>query len=77
MDNETVIKAQSAIQSRTVQMLLAILIAYVVKNWGVALAPIEMQMALTEILTVAIPLMIAVAVWFRVKARTLIDSWWS
>ena len=77
MDNDPVIRAQSALQSRTIQMLLAVLCAYAVKNFGVPFMPTELQVAATEILSVAIPIMIAGAMWFRAKARTVIDSWWS
>ena len=77
MDNDPVIRAQSALQSRTIQMLLAVLCAYAVKNFGVPFMPTELQIAATEILSVAIPLMGSGAIWFRVRARSLIDSWWS
>jgi hypothetical protein len=78
MDQEQdyTIKAQSAVKSRTVQLLLSVLVAYAVKNFGVPFMPSEVQIAATEILTVAIPILVTGAIWFRVKARTVIDSWW-
>jgi hypothetical protein len=67
---------QSAIQSRTVQLILASLIAYAVKNFGIQFAPVELQLALTEVLTVAIPILMTAAMWFRIKATTIIKGWW-
>jgi hypothetical protein len=75
MDQEPVLKAQSALQSRTVQMLLAVLCVYAVKNFGIPFMPTELQIAATEILTVAIPIMVTGAIWFRVKAHAIVDRW--
>ena len=75
MDNDDVIKAQSALQSRTIQMLLAVLCAYAVKTFGIPFMPAELQIAATEILSVAIPILIMGAMWFRAKARDVIDRW--
>lgn len=66
---------QTFLQSRTIQLLIATLAAYVVKNWGVPLAPAEFQIALTEILTVAIPILIVGAMYFRTKAVNIIKGW--
>jgi hypothetical protein len=68
---------QTALQSRTIQLLIAVLVAYAVKNWGIQFAPVELQLAITEILTVAIPILIIGAGWFRVRATTIIKGWWS
>jgi hypothetical protein len=73
MDDQNV---EGFLRSRTVQMMLAVLATYIVKTWGVPLAPAEFQVALTEVLTVAMPIMIAGALYFRAKARTIISGWW-
>ncbi len=69
------IQVQSFFQSRTVQLLIAVMAAYLVKNFGVPLMPSEVQIAVTEILTVAIPILVMGAMWFRAKARDVIDRW--
>jgi hypothetical protein len=74
MDEQNV---ETFLKSRTIQMLIAVLAAYAVKNFGVPFMPTELQTAATEILTVAIPLMIAGAMWFRAKAQTIIKGWWN
>ena len=76
MDQDYVIKAQSALQSRTVQLLIAVLIGYAVKNFGIGFMPQELQIVATEVLTVAIPILITGAIWFRIKAHAVIDRIW-
>ena len=66
---------QTVLQSRTIQLLIAVLVAYAVKNWGIQFAPVELQLVITEVLTVAIPILIVGAGWFRVKATTVIKGW--
>jgi hypothetical protein len=68
-------QVQSFFQSRTIQLLIAVLAAYAVKNFGVPLMPTEIQIAVTETLTVAIPILIMGAMWMRTKARDIIDRW--
>jgi len=66
---------QTFLQSRTIQLLIATLAAYAAKNWGVPLMPAEIQIAVTEILTVAIPILIMGAMHFRTKAVNIIKTW--
>lgn len=73
MDDQNV---EGFLRSRTVQMMLAVLATYAVKQWGVPFAPAEFQTAATEILAVAIPVMMAGVLWFRAKAQTIIKGWW-
>lgn len=67
---------ESFLKSRTIQMLIAVLAAYAVKSFGVPFMPTELQIAVTEILTVSIPIMIMGAMWFRAKAQSIIGGWW-
>jgi hypothetical protein len=70
-------QVQAFFQSRTIQLLIAVLAAYAVKNFGVPLMPAEIQIAVTEVLTVAIPILIMGAMWFRAKAEAVIKGWWT
>ena len=73
MEQENV---EGFLKSRTTQMCIAILAAYAVKTWGVPFAPAELQVALTEVLSVSIPVMVLGVMWFRKKAQTIIQGWW-
>jgi len=73
------IDTQSAIKSRTMQWLLAALIAYLVKNFGLPMLPgevsAEMVGFIQDILLLFIPFAIAAAMYFRKQATKIIDRW--
>lgn len=73
-------KSQGFLQSRTNQWLIAAVLAYVAKELGLPLLPgdvsAEIVGALIMGLSLFIPTAMAAAMWFRVKARKIIDRIW-
>ena len=68
-------KTQPAWASRTNLLIIAGVVANLVqRHYGLTL-PVEVQGLAVDLLPVAISAIFAAAIWFRVKARAVIDRW--
>lgn len=67
-------QTQAAWQSRTNLMAIMAVVAFLVQRHGVVL-PVEIQGYAVDLLTLAIPALMAAAIWFRNRARAVIDRW--
>ena len=70
-------KTQGFFQSRTILYSIAALLAYAAKELGLPLLPpdvsAELVSAVAMALTLFVPTAMARAMWFRLKARAIID----
>ena len=66
---------QAAWQSRTNLLIVMGLLASIIqRHYGLAV-PVEVQGLVVDLLPLAINGLLVAAIWFRVKARAVIDRW--
>lgn len=72
MDTEN---TKAAWESRAVMLPLMGLVAFILERWFGLELPVEVQGFAVDLVPTAIGGLMALGIWFRMKARAVIDRW--